>query len=153
MAEASRLPISNQQAAIRTLDGFSDGAIQGFFTYAYSIELLKSGGKVQNDRLSLSWEQLAAIKFLKDCPFELIQSWRSRPLQPGRLQRRICPKTQTNQDLQIMVALTSQNQGCTVLFLNTLVETIHDHPTDSPWLVAITFQKLSRTQNPAVRGS
>lgn len=85
MAEASQIPISNLQAALRTLDGFSDGEIQGFFTYAHSIELLRGGSSVQNNRPSLSKEQLVAIKFLKDCPYELIHSWRSRPLQPGIL--------------------------------------------------------------------
>lgn len=96
MADASQLPISTAspvlcveerlQAALRTLDGFSDGEIQGFFTYAHSIELLHGGASVQNNRLSLSREQLAAIKYLKNCPYDVVHSWRLRPLQFGILQ-------------------------------------------------------------------
>lgn len=111
MDKASQLPLNDLpcvieqlQAALRTLDGFSDGEIQGFFTYAHSIELLsiehhygRGGG--QTSRLSLSSEQLSAIKYLKDCPYDAILSWRSRPPQPGILQRRICPEAQVNQAL------------------------------------------------------
>ena len=97
MPEDSQSPISTTgagpcvkeglQAALQTLDGFSNGEIQGFFTYAHSIELLVGRERVQSDRLSLSREQLAAIKYLKDCPFELILSWRLRLLQSGTVQR------------------------------------------------------------------
>ena len=97
MVDASQLPISTAsavpcveerlQAALQNLDDFSDGAIQGFFTYAHSVELLDGRARVQNNRLNLSREQLAAIKYLKDFPYDTILSWREKRLQPGILQR------------------------------------------------------------------
>lgn len=75
--------LERREAAIRTLDGFSDDTIQGFLIYAHSIELLNSRARVPNNGSSLSREQLDAIKLLKDCPCDAFLSSRSKRAQTG----------------------------------------------------------------------
>ena len=66
------------KAWLSCLHGFSDDQIRGFMIYARSTDALPQDEPgIQADSDTLSSEQLLAIKYLKDFPLHLIESWRS----------------------------------------------------------------------------